>query len=275
MDEVYSTLTERALNLINSKSNKNGKRKRKRIIVSLSGPPGSGKSTIAARVVARLNAHSHSHSHGSQSQAQDRNQEPHGLANAIAIAIPMDGFHYPKRYLDALPNRDEAYARRGAHWTFDAEGVLGLIRELRLATSATASTSASASAPPDRDTDTDTDINTSRTIYAPGFDHAIGDPIADANCIPPETSFIIVEGNYLSFDLAPWDGVRELVDESWFVDVEPEVAKRRIARRHVESGIEGDYEAASRRAVGNDLPNGVVIRERRRGADVTVFSVDE
>ncbi|KAL3440971.1 P-loop containing nucleoside triphosphate hydrolase protein [Aspergillus insuetus] len=246
MDEVYSILTERALGLIDSNKDRRGKRKR--IIVSLSGPPGSGKSTIAARIIAHLNTHSHSHPHYSQSQAEYRNQEPHALASAIAIAIPMDGFHYPKRYLDTLPNRDEAYARRGAHWTFDAEGVLGLIH---------------------------TDTNTTRTIYAPGFDHALGDPVADAICIPPETSFIIIEGNYLAFDLVPWDGVRELVDESWFVDVEPEVAKRRIARRHVESGIERDYEAAGRRAEGNDLPNGVIIRERRRGVDVTVFSVDE
>lgn len=41
------------------------------------------------------------------------------------------GFHLYKRQLDAMPNRDEAYARRGAHWTFDAERFVQAVRTLK------------------------------------------------------------------------------------------------------------------------------------------------
>lgn len=41
------------------------------------------------------------------------------------------GFHLYKKQLDAMPNRNEAYARRGAHWTFDAERFVQAVRTLK------------------------------------------------------------------------------------------------------------------------------------------------
>ncbi|KAL3468129.1 P-loop containing nucleoside triphosphate hydrolase protein [Aspergillus heterothallicus] len=246
MDQVYETLVSRALEL---SASANGKR----VIVSLSGPPGSGKSTIAAHVVARLHAQWRSQPTPqlvSQSESQTQTQ-PHPQS---AIVIPMDGFHHPKKYLDALPNRAEAYARRGAHWTFDASGVVTLIKTLRT---------------------TQADTSDSTPLYAPGFDHAIGDPVPDAICVTPDASFILVEGNYLAFDEAPWREIGLLVDESWFVDVDEEIARRRIAQRHMQSGIEGSWEQAVARAEANDLPNGVLIRERVSRVDVQVVSAEE
>jgi pantothenate kinase len=82
----------------------------KRVVIALAGPPGSGKSTAAQKVIDLLN--------------QGR-QEP------WAQLVPMDGFHYPQQALDEFPNRTEAYARRGADWTFDAAKLLDFVRVLR------------------------------------------------------------------------------------------------------------------------------------------------
>lgn len=72
-----------------------------RFLVALAGPPGAGKSTAAAELVAAL-----------------------GVG---ARAVPMDGFHYDDAILIARGQRD----RKGAPDTFDAAGFLHLLRRLR------------------------------------------------------------------------------------------------------------------------------------------------
>lgn len=229
METVYTSLTERAIQVHAAQTHNS---LNARTVIALAGPPGSGKSTIAAEVVKRINA---------------------SLAFPIAAVCPMDGFHYPRSYLSAMPNAAEAHARRGAHWTFDAEGVLALVRELhasRLDRRAT-------------------------TISAPGFDHKFGDPTAEGATVTPATEIVILEGNWLLLDRAPWRGIAALVDDTWFVDVDRGVARERIAARHLRAGIEKTREAALERVDGNDLINGDEIRGCLVKPSVVVQSVDE
>ncbi|GAB1195755.1 hypothetical protein APSETT444_005018 [Aspergillus pseudonomiae] len=199
MEAVYQTLVGRALQISQAQQSSDSS-PLKRVIIALSGPPGAGKSSIAATVIARLNA----------------------LATKpFAIALPMDGFHYPKKYLDGLSDPDEAHARRGAHWTFNASGVLQLVKALHLSKAVQR-----------------------EVIYAPQFDHAVGGPVEGAIEVSPEVSLIIIEGNYLAYNMSPWSEIGDYVDDTWFVDVDMEVARRRIARRHLESGIEKTMEDA-------------------------------
>ncbi len=72
-----------------------------RFLTALAGPPGAGKSTLAAAVVAAL--------------------------GPGAKAVPMDGFHYDDAVLLARGARD----RKGAPDTFDVAGFLHLLRRLR------------------------------------------------------------------------------------------------------------------------------------------------
>ena len=73
-----------------------------RFITALAGPPGAGKSTLAAELVAAL--------------------------GTGAKAVPMDGFHYDDAVLVARGARD----RKGAPDTFDVQGFLHLMRRLRV-----------------------------------------------------------------------------------------------------------------------------------------------
>lgn len=229
MDSVYDLLTQRAFDAHASRSKLSSERGPPTII-ALAGPPGSGKSTVAAEVVKRLASKS--------------------INSAV---VPMDGFHLSRAQLDALPNRDEAYTRRGIHWTFDAAGVISAVRKLVR----------------ERETG-DTDA-----ILLPGFDHAEKDPVEGAVRVEASTEVLILEGNWLLFDEAPWNEIVRLVHETWFIDVHPDLARNRIARRHIQSGIENTWDDAVKRAEVNDLPNGEEIRRRLIKPDIVVESVEE
>ena len=81
-----------------------------RWIVGMAGLPGSGKSTLAARLAAEVNART---------------------APDTAIAHGMDGFHLTKAELRRMPNPTEAFARRGAPWTFDTGAFQQRLHALR------------------------------------------------------------------------------------------------------------------------------------------------
>ncbi|KAH8680742.1 P-loop containing nucleoside triphosphate hydrolase protein [Xylariales sp. PMI_506] len=243
MESVYTLLTERAraLKLAAETPNRDDPNKPWRAVVAFAGPPGSGKTTIAREVAHRLNG-------------AGNNNSINGTPGAVVV-IPMDGFHYTRAHLDTLPNPAEAHARRGAAWTFDAAGVVALVKAL----------DASRQAP----------RAAAKSIRAPSFDHATKDPVVDDIEIPPSATLVILEGNWLLYDEEPWRQIGTFVDETWFVDVDPEVARRRIAVRHVQSGIEATLADGLRRAGQNDVPNGEEVRRKLIKPTVTVQSVDE
>ncbi|MFD8798728.1 nucleoside/nucleotide kinase family protein [Streptomyces atroolivaceus] len=70
-------------------------------ILGIAGAPGAGKSTLAARIVERLEGR--------------------------AVLVPMDGFHLAGAELERLGRAD----RKGAPDTFDAAGYAALLRRLR------------------------------------------------------------------------------------------------------------------------------------------------
>ena len=58
----------------------------------------------------------------------------------------------------------------------------------------------------------------------------------------------------------------------WFVDVQPDVARERLALRHLHAGIEKTMEDAVARAEDNDLPNGRLIRSKLITPDVRIVN---
>jgi len=228
MEYVYTSLEARALEFHDKARNGDVQH---RAIIAFAGPPGSGKSTIAEEVVRRLNERA---------------------AKPFAVVMSMDGFHLPRKALDELPNREEAYERRGVAWTFDGPRAVSLVERLH-----------------------DTKYDRSVIISAPNFDHAEKDPVEDAIVIPGEISLVIMEGLWLLYDQDPWNQISALVDDTWFVDVDADIARHRVAKRHIKAGIETNWEDAIRRASGNDLVNGDEARRKLIAPGIVVHSVNE
>ena len=124
-------------------------------------------------------------------------------------------------------------------------------------------------------------------IPAPGFDHAVKDPVQDAIKISSRTRLVIVEGNYTLLKQDPWDQIAEMCDERlvmvisspgglvltlcrWFVDAPVDTVRDRLAQRHLAAGIETSMSAAIARAEENDIPNGELIRSMMVKPDVII-----
>lgn len=86
----------------------------------MSGIPGSGKTTLAAAVVERVN------------QLENTNNES-------AVCIPMDGY-LSRAKLATMPDPTIAIHRRGAAFTFDVEAFYELVLALREPITATSPT---------------------------------------------------------------------------------------------------------------------------------------
>ncbi|KAF2711336.1 P-loop containing nucleoside triphosphate hydrolase protein [Pleomassaria siparia CBS 279.74] len=200
-----------------------------RILVALAGVPGSGKSTVSDALLAEL--------------------ELRGVHD-VAV-VPMDGFHHTRKMLSSFHDPEEAFRRRGAPFTFDAEGCVKFAKVLK-----------------------NTPVTTSKEsevfIHAPSFDHAVKDPTPDSISISSRTRLVIVEGNYTLLNQSPWNEIAGTSNEKWFVDAPVEIVKDRLAKRHLAAGIETSPLAAIERAEQNDIPNGELIRSLLIRPDVYI-----
>jgi len=153
-----------------------------------------------------------------------------------ALVVPMDGFHLDNAVLEARG----MIARKGAPETFDAAGFVALVRRLR--------------AEPD--------------VVIPVFDRSRDLAIAGASVVEARHRIVIVEGNYLLMDRAPWDGLAQLWNLTVWLEVPMSVLEARLVARWQGYGME---EAAARaRAMGNDIPNARAVIAGSRAADVVV-----
>ncbi|OQU96201.1 hypothetical protein CLAIMM_02314 [Cladophialophora immunda] len=174
------------------------------------------------------------------------------LDRPYAAVLPMDGFHYTRATLDMMENSAEAHARRGVVWTFHAEGVLDLVKALN-----------------------ETRSELDQVHWAPSFDHALKDPVPNTIKIDSNIRLLVLEGNWLLYNEQPWATISELVDDTWFIDVDDDLALQRVAMRHLQCGIESTWVDAVHRATTNDLVNGQLVRNKLVAPAVRVMSVDE
>jgi pantothenate kinase len=153
--------------------------------------------------------------------------------------VPMDGFHLANVQLARLGRA----GRKGAPDTFDSEGYVSLLGRIKQQAAGD-------------------------TIYAPDFRRDLEEGIAGAIAVESSTPLIITEGNYLLFDEGPWAGVRAVVDEMWYLDVDEALRHERLLSRHMRFGrTEADALAWIRQT---DEPNAVRIAQTRHRADVMV-----
>lgn len=158
-------------------------------------------------------------------------------ADITAACVPMDGFHLAGAELARLGRQE----RKGAPDTFDAAGFVHLLTRLRSRT---------------------------ETVYAPSFDRDLEEPIAGSIAVEPGVDVVVTEGNYLLLDDGPWARVRDLLDETWYLDLPEEVRVDRLVARHVRHGR--TPAAARAWTLGPDQANADLVGATRARGDGVV-----
>lgn len=152
-----------------------------------------------------------------------------------AAVVPMDGFHRDNDWLDAEGLR----ARKGAPETFD----VAAFHEALLA------------------------LKTDQGAQSlPGFDRDADAVVAGAIVVPQSARFLLIEGNYLLLTRPGWRDLALLFDLTIRIAVPEAELRRRLAHRWAALP-----EAEARaRIEDNDLPNGRLIRDEGRAADLVI-----
>ncbi|NEX45628.1 nucleoside triphosphate hydrolase [Rhodobacter sp. ETT8] len=160
-----------------------------------------------------------------------------GLRAGVAAVMPMDGYHLDNALLDARGLR----ARKGSPPTFDVDGLARDLARVRAG---------------------------DRPVILPVFDRDLDLARAGAREVGPEVPVILLEGNYLLLDRAPWRDLAPMFDMTVFVEVPEAELERRLIARWLHHGYAP--EVAQARALGNDIPNARLVAAQSRPADVTL-----
>jgi len=157
------------------------------------------------------------------------------LGGFPAVAhVPMDGFHFADAELARLGRRD----RKGAPDTFDVAGYAALLAR----------------------------IAAGETVWAPGFERVLEQPIAQAIPVLESTRVVISEGNYLL--LPQWHAARRHFAEVWYCRLDDRVRLARLVARHVQFGKSPDE--AQRWVQRSDQRNAELVAGTERDADLIV-----
>ena len=155
-----------------------------------------------------------------------------------AATLNMDGYHLSNSALGELGRAD----RKGAPDTFDALGFTEILKRVK--------------------------HEVDKNIYFPVFDRAIEESIAAQGVIVPSVKLVITEGNYLLHNGDNWSGVKNLLDESWFIEVDDSLRIERLVNRHHKFG-KSKVDALSW-ATGSDENNAKIVAQTRESADLII-----
>lgn len=160
------------------------------------------------------------------------------LAEALgdSAVLEADGFHYDNTLLDMWGKR----SRKGAADTFDVDGLELILERVRRCAQ----------------------------VYAPVFDRTQDLSRAAAVEIAPAVKYVVVEGNYLALNKAPWDRLRRYFDFVVSLDVPREILERRLIDRW--TGLGMSPTAVHSLVSGNDMLNVDEVISSSTGFDFSV-----
>ncbi|MCP4319067.1 MAG: AAA family ATPase [Hyphomicrobiales bacterium] len=158
-----------------------------------------------------------------------------------AAIVQMDGFHLDNATLKTNGLLD----KKGAPETFDAPGFVSLIADLRANVS---------------------------NVSVPEFDRDTDSVRSDAAIVDMDCRFVLVEGNYLLLDSAPWTNLQPLFDCRIFMTAEMNELRERLVSRWLMHGYDSDD--AEAKAFGNDIPNAERVLVHSVPADVVYRPMD-
>ena len=155
-----------------------------------------------------------------------------------AAVVPGDGFHYDDAVLGSLNLLD----RKGSPDTFDVGGFRSLLLRLR--------------------------ANNEPAVAVPVFDRILEISRAAGQLISSDVKYLIVEGNYLLLDLAPWSSLIDCFDATIMLQADRETLEARLLDRWRSLGF--DEPASYEKVHRNDLPNADIVVSASNIADFTI-----
>ncbi|WP_156458187.1 nucleoside/nucleotide kinase family protein [Devosia epidermidihirudinis] len=157
-----------------------------------------------------------------------------------AVVMQMDGFHYDDGVLLArglLP-------RKGAPDTFDLGGLIAMLARLR--------------------------ANSEPEIAAPVFDRTLEISRGSAAIFPQGARHIIVEGNYLLYQIGHWQGLLPYFDTTIWIHTAADDLRARLMQRWSGRGLSASEIVD--KVEGNDLPNAELVQRYSAEPEFRVMS---
>lgn len=173
---------------------------------------------------------------GKSTSAERLADELNVLPNLRAQIVPMDGFHYD----DAVLAQLGLSSRKGAPNTFDVAGFMDILERLKTSYK-------------------------KAEVAVPLFDRDRELSRNAARLIDRESNVVIVEGNYLLLNQAPWGEVAELFDLTAMIECKESILQARLTQRWADQGY--DQSRAQAWIETNDLPNIRTVHENSGLAD--------
>lgn len=152
--------------------------------------------------------------------------------------VAMDGYHLDNGILDARGLR----ARKGAPETFDFDGFYATLLRLQKEDEVIAST----------------------------FDRTRDVSVGSSSVISKEMKIIVVEGNYLLLNEAPWSQLQDLWSLSVMITASQETLENRLVDRWLGHGFSASQ--AREKAAENDIPNALRVLNGSVDADMRIES---
>lgn len=255
MESTYDSLASRLVLRYEQQCTSSNRLTNNQLFVCVAGGPGSGKSTLSQAVVNRINT---------MMASNDNNSDDNTRELPAAVVLPMDGFHYTRSELQIMGTSptapytyEELLARRGAPWTFDAEGCIASFIAARR------------------------DGKASLPVYS----RVKSDPVPNGVQLHSETKIVLLEGNYLlAWNDERWAPLQKerVFDETWYIACKSlDEQRERLVQRHLEtwsdekSRMWGAGElGAGKKADANDMLNLEWIEEMsREHADLIIESL--
>ena len=165
----------------------------------------------------------------------------HAVSDAVVGIVPMDGFHLANEVLEATG-------------TAPVQRTTRHVRRRR-----TRSPPRPPETPRNR-TDLRAAIPTAK----------IEEPIAGAIPVGTDTDLVIVEGNYLLLDDAPWDAIAPRLDSTYYLDTPERIRTDRLVARQRRTYGDGATDWIER----VDRPNAAIVETTRHRADFIVRYFD-
>lgn len=177
---------------------------------------------------------------GKSTCAEKLNAMLNGKGRCRSAVFQMDGYHLD----DGILIERGLRPRKGAPETFDVAGFGLMLERLKR--------------------------NEEDEIAVPVFDRGLEISRAGARMISRNINILIVEGNYLMLDRAPWSGLKPLFDITANIDVPEVVLRQRLYDRWEGHGIPADE--IPRKVEENDMVNCLLVLAESQSADFIIHN---